>query len=138
MQVDKINNFKNSNAVHFNARLTLNHTLSIIDSFNSINQRIYQNNLKKGILTDEFVQEYTQMINRLGKDSDKVEITVRPQSYGDDYIMDVKVLRNNEEYRKAQGLLLCPDIKEALPKFLEDEYKWLVAWFKDKNGTERI
>ena len=138
MQVDRISNFKNYNATHFNAKLTLKHTLSAKDAFSSFNRKLYQNDSKREILTDDFVQNYTQIVNKLGKDSDSVEIIVRPHSYSGRYLMNVKVVRNNEEYSKAQGLLVCPDIKEALPEFLKREYKWLVSWFKDKNGTEHF
>lgn len=88
----------------------------------------------KPILKDDFIECYSDMISKLGKKTDTVKITVLPKYQ--DYIMDVEVVRNNEKYKKAQSLILCPDIKNALPDILKDEYKWLVRWFKDKNGTE--
>ena len=89
------------------------------------------------ILTKDFVKYYTNKVNQLGKQTDSVEINVipHPRNSGD-YLMDVEVIRNNENYKQAQSLLLCQNIEKALPEFLEGEYKWLDCWFKDKNGTE--
>lgn len=121
MQVNSVKGYKKNN-VSFNANLTLKHILN------------FKN---EPILTKDFVKNYTDRVCKLGKQTDSVEINVipHPRNYGD-YLMDVEVIRNHEKYKKAQALLLCPNIKEALPKYLEDEYKWFVSWFKDKNGTE--
>ena len=116
MQLHKVCNNYNCS---FNASLTLKHSG-------------YDN---KSILSEKFVKYYSNIVDKLGKKSDTVKITVQPRYQN--YIMDVEVVRNNEKYKKAQSLLLCPNIKEALPDFLLDEYKWLVSWFKDKNGTAK-
>jgi hypothetical protein len=139
MKVNNHNIYNNTNKINFNAKLTLKHSLNFADSkkyklpFSDSNP----------ILAGNFVDKYTEKVSRLGKDTDTVEITVQPYSGRErflmnDYTLDVIVVRNNEKYQKAKGLLLCPDIKESLPAFLEDEYKWLIRWFKDKNGTEKL
>ena len=121
MQVNSVKRYENNN-IKFSANLTLRHILNLKN---------------EPILTNDFVKYYTYKVSKLGKQTDSVEISVvpHPDNFGD-YLMDVEVVRNNEKYKKAQGLLLCPDIKEGLPMFLEGEYKWLKCWFKDKNGTE--
>jgi hypothetical protein len=138
MQVNNVNNLKNPNRPNFNAKLTLKHSLNFADS-KKYGLRFSNNN---PILTNDFVDKYTKQVSELGKDTDTVEIIVQPYTgiesfLKNDYTIDVIVVRNNEKYQKAKGLLLCPDIKEALPGFLEDEYKWLVRWFKNKNGFEK-
>ena len=139
MKVNNHNIYTNTNKINFNAKLTLKHSLNFADS------KKYKLHFSDSnpILTKNFVDKYTEKVSRLGKDTDTVEITVQPYSGRErflmnDYTMDVVVVRNNEKYQKAKGLLLCPDIKESLPSFLEDEYKWLIRWFKDKNGTEKL
>lgn len=139
MQVNNISSFDNTNRTNFNAKLSLKHKLNIRDSA-KYKVKFSEDNT---ILSQEFVDNYTQRVNKLGKDTDTVEIDVQPYTgtanyLRDDYTMGVTVVRNNEKYSKAKGLLLCPDIREALPKILDDEYKWLVSWFKDKNGTEKL
>lgn len=138
MQVNNVNSLKNSNRPDFNAKLTLKHSLNIADS-KKHGLRFSVNN---PILTNDFVDKYTKLVSELGKNTDTVEIVVQPYAgtesfLRNDYTIDVTVVRNNEKYQKAKGLLLCPDIKKALPGFLEDEYKWLVRWFKNKNGMEK-
>lgn len=135
MQVNSVNGFENTNKLSFNAKLTLKHSLNFVDSKKYGLNFSYNN----PILTKDFVDKYTQRVSKLGNDKDTVEIIVQPYAgtekfLRDDYTIDVIVVRNNEKYQKAKGLLLCPDIKEALPGFLEDEYKWLVSRFKNKNG----
>lgn len=121
MQVNSVKGYKN-NCISFNANLKLIHILNFKD---------------EPILTKDFVKYYTDKVSKLGKQTDPVEINVvqHPLNYGD-YLMDVEVTRNNEKYKKAQALLLCSNIKEALPRYLEYEYKWLIHCFKDKNGPE--
>jgi hypothetical protein len=125
MHVQRVQN--NNYSPSFKAELTLKHALDV------------KNN---PILKDSFVKEFSEKVTKLGKSTDSVKIDVRPYSgtmrelYGD-YVMDVEVVRNNEKHKKAAALLLCPDIKEGLPKFLDGEYKWLTCWFKDKNGLEK-
>jgi len=121
MQVNSVKVYKN-NSVSFNANLKLRHILNVKN---------------EPILTKDFVKYYTNKVNQLGKQTDSVEINVipHPRNSGD-YLMDVEVIRNNENYKQAQSLLLCQNIEKALPEFLEGEYKWLDCWFKDKNGTE--
>ena len=138
MQVNNISNFKNTNKINFNAKLKLKHSLNIADS-KKYGLHFSNNN---PILTKDFVDKYTQKVSKLGNDKDTVEIIVEPYNgtaefLRDEYTIDVVVVRNNEMYQKAKGLLLCPDIKESLPRFLEDEYKWLISWFKNKNGMEK-
>ena len=120
MQVNAVRDYNNS-AVSFNAGLTLKH----------------RNLRNEPLLTKEFVKDYTDMVGKLGKPTDSVNMDIKPNLCGD-YVMDVVVVRNNEKHKKAQALLLCPDIKKDLPLFLNGEYKWLVSWFKDKNGTEKL
>ena len=138
MLVNNVNSFENTNKLNFNAKLTLKHRLNIVDS-RKYGLHFSNNN---PILTKNFVDNYTQRVSKLGNNKDTVEIIVQPYAgmenfLRDDYTIDVIVVRNNEKYQKAKGLLLCPDIKESLPGFLEDEYKWLVSWFKNKNGMEK-
>ena len=138
MQVNNINSFENTNKLNFNAKLTLKHRLNIVDS-KKCGLHFSNNN---PILTKDFVDKYTQSVSKLGNNKDTVEIIVQPYTgmekfLIDDYTIDVIVVRNDEKYQKAKGLLLCPDIKESLPSILEDEYKWLVSWFKNKNGMEK-
>lgn len=121
MQINSITDYRN-NSVNFNANLKLKHILNLKN---------------EPILTKDFEKSYSAKVDKLGNSADSVKIDVMPNHTGD-YLMDVEVVRNGEKHKKAQALLLCPDIKTALPKFLEGEYKCLVSWFKDKNGMEKL